>query len=88
MNRVGAWVIGGRAVLKAVLSALLEPRERLLEVENKGDYFSRLALLEELKTMPIGAVWDYFCLLMDVPPGQEYIREIIQYDTNISRKRG
>jgi len=88
LNRVGAWVIGGRAVLKAVLSALLEPRERLLEVENKGDYFSRLALLEELKTMPIGAVWDYFCLLMDVPPGQEYIREIIQYDTNISRKRG
>jgi L-rhamnose isomerase len=88
LNRVGAWVIGARAVLKAVLAALLEPRERLLEAEKGGDYFSRLALLEELKTMPIGAVWDRFCLMMDVPPGQEYIKEIIRYDTNISRKRG
>jgi len=88
LNRVGAWVIGARAVLKAVLAALLEPRERLLEAEKGGDYFSRLALLDELKTMPIGAVWDRFCLMMDVPPGQEYIKEIIRYDTNISRKRG
>ncbi len=87
LNRVGAWVVGARAVLKAVLSALLEPRERLLEAENRGDYFSRLALLEELKTMPLGAVWDHFCLMMDVPPGQEYIKEIIKYDTDISRKR-
>ncbi len=88
LNRVGAWVIGARAVLKAALSALLEPRERLLEAENRGDYFSRLALLEELKTMPLGAVWDYFCLMMDVPPGQEFIKEIIRYDTSVSRKRG
>jgi len=87
LNRVGAWVIGARAVLKAILAALLEPRERLLEAENEGDYFSRLAILEELKTMPLGAVWDYFCVLMDVPPGREWIQDILRYDQEVTKKR-
>ena len=87
LNRVGAWVIGARAVLKAILAALLEPRERLLKAENEGDYFSRLAVLEELKTMPLGAVWDYFCVLMDVPYGQEWIQEILRYDQEVTKNR-
>jgi L-rhamnose isomerase len=87
LNRVGAWVIGARAVLKALLSALLEPRERLLKAENEGDYFSRLAVLEELKTMPLGAVWDYFCALMDVPAGQDWIKEILEYDLEVTKNR-
>jgi len=87
LNRVGAWVIGARAVLKAILAALLEPRERLLKAENQGDYFSRLAVLEELKTMPMGAVWDYFCALMGVPYGQEWIQEILRYDQQVTKNR-
>ncbi|MFO7980669.1 MAG: L-rhamnose isomerase [Candidatus Aminicenantes bacterium] len=87
LNRVGAWVIGARAVLKALLSSLLEPRERLLKAENAGDYFSRLAILEELKTMPLGAVWDYFCALMDVPAGDKWIKEVIQYDLEVTKNR-
>ena len=87
LNRVGAWVIGARAVLKAILAALLEPKERLLKAENEGDYFSRLALLEEFRTMPLGAMWDYFCALMDVPSGGEWINEILEYDQDVTQKR-
>ena len=76
MNRVGAWVIGARATLKALLFALLEPRDKLLAYEEGGDYFARLALLEELKTLPFGEVWDFYCMRKGVPIGQEYIQEI------------
>jgi L-rhamnose isomerase len=88
MNRVGAWVIGARATLKSVLIALLEPRKKLQEFEDTGNTFARLALLEELKTMPFGAVWDYFCLNMDVPSGESWIEEIEHYDAEVTRKRG
>ena len=62
INRVAAWVIGTRCLLKALLIALLEPTAALRELEAAGDFTGRLALLEELKTLPFGAVWDYHCL--------------------------
>ena len=87
MNRVGAWIIGARAAQKSLLIALLEPRKELQEFEDAGNYFARLALLEELKTMPFGAVWDYFCLKMDVPSGESLIDEINRYDVDVTKKR-
>ncbi|MEW5901337.1 MAG: L-rhamnose isomerase, partial [Acidobacteriota bacterium] len=75
MNRVGAWVIGSRATLKAFLLALLQPANALRELEQRGNYFGRLALLEDLKSLPVGAVWDYYCLTRDVPPGAEWHKE-------------
>jgi L-rhamnose isomerase len=68
ISRVGAWIIGARAVQKAMLCALLEPTAALIEREKKGDYSGRLYVLESLKTMPFGSVWDYHCLANDVPP--------------------
>ncbi len=87
MNRVGAWVIGARATLKSVLIALLEPQKKLQEFEETGNTFARLALLEDLKTMPFGAVWDYFCLTMDVPSGESWIDEIERYEAEVTSKR-
>ncbi len=87
MNRVGAWVIGSRAMIKAILYALLEPHGRLKSYEENGDYFSRLALLEELKTMPFGAVWNFYCLNSDVPPGASFIDEILRYERDVLSKR-
>lgn len=87
MNRVGAWVIGARATLKAFLLALLQPEEKLRELENSGNHFGRLALLEELKALPFGAVWDYYCLSMDVPLGMEWPKEIEIYQKNVLSKR-
>jgi len=88
LNRVGALVIGARAVQKSFLLALLEPREKLRQFENAGDHFGRLALLEDLKTLPFGAVWDYFCLKMDVPGGESWMDEIQRYDAEVTLKRG
>lgn len=87
MNRVGAWVIGARATLKSLLIALLEPQKKLKEYENSGNFFARLALLEELKTMPFGAVWDFFCLKMGVPSGDYWMEEIKRYETEVTGRR-
>jgi L-rhamnose isomerase len=87
MNRIGAWVIGARAVLKAVLLALLEPTERLRIHEEAGDFFQRLALLEDTRTLPFGAVWDYFCLTSDVPADRTWMEDIKRYETEVLSRR-
>lgn len=87
MNRIGAWVIGARATLKGLLCALLEPQEKLREAEDSGNNFARLALMEELGTMPFGAVWDYYCLRMDVPVGELWMEEVKRYEEEVTKKR-
>jgi L-rhamnose isomerase len=87
MNRIGAWVIGARAVLKALLIALLEPGERLLELERNQDYFGRLALLEETKALPSGAIWDYHCHTMGVPPAAEWLQAVQNYEKSVLSRR-
>ena len=87
MNRVGAMVIGARATLKALLLALLEPRQILLGYEERGDFFARLALLEELKTMPFGAIWSQFCESQDAPVDRQVIEQVHQYEKQFTSKR-
>ena len=80
INRVAAWVIGTRNMLKALLNALLEPMDTLRQLEATGDYTSRLAMLEELKTLPFGAVWDRYCEIANVPVGAAWLREVKSYE--------
>jgi L-rhamnose isomerase len=87
INRVAAWVIGARAMQRALLLALLEPIERLRKMEVAGDYTGRLALLEELKGLPSGAVWDYFCLQRGVPVGMRFMDEIREYEERVLSRR-
>ncbi|UCE41878.1 MAG: L-rhamnose isomerase [Candidatus Aminicenantes bacterium] len=87
MNRVGAWVISARATLKSILSALLQPWEKLQAHENEGNFFARLALMEESKTLPIGAVWDYYCSKKGVPHRDLWIQDIMRYESEILKKR-
>jgi L-rhamnose isomerase len=82
INRVAAWTIGARNTLRALLIALLEPRDMLRAYELEGDYSSRLALQEELKSMPFHAVWDYYCLQKNVPVGMEFMKVIKDYEKN------
>jgi L-rhamnose isomerase len=86
ISRVGAWVLGARATLKAVLGALLEPRGRLRAAA--GDGFTRLAWLEEAKTLPLGAVWEYHCLRSGVPVGAGLISAVERHETRVMRERG
>ena len=87
MNRVGALAIGARATLKAFLSALLEPRQRLKEAEMEGDLFRRLALFEEAKILPVGAVWDYHCLCHGIPTDGELPLLVSDYERTVLSRR-
>jgi L-rhamnose isomerase len=87
INRVAAWVVGARATQKALLCALLEPWKMLLEAEEVGDYTGRLALLEELKTFPLGAVWNKFCKDQGVLSDRELMSEIREYEKSVQSKR-
>lgn len=87
INRIAAWVIGTRAMIKALLIALLEPTDKLRQMENECDFTGRLALLEELKTMPFGAVWDYHCEKMGVPAGMAWLEEVRSYERDVLSKR-
>jgi L-rhamnose isomerase len=87
INRLAAWVIGTRNVLRALLMALLEPADQLREFEISGDYTARLALLEELKGMPFGAVWDQYCQQQEVPVGPAYIDHIRAYEEQVLSQR-
>lgn len=87
INRIGAYVIGTRAAQKAFMIAMLEPTKTLIQYEEAGQNFERLALLEELKTKPFGAVWDYYCMTENVPVGEKYIAEIQQYEKEVLAKR-
>ena len=87
INRIGAYVIGTRATQKCILSALLEPLDKLRKYEAAGLGFQRLALLEEAKTLPFGAVFDYFNYKNSVPVGEEFISAIERYENDVTSKR-
>ncbi len=88
ISRVAAWVIGARAVLKALMLALLEPAAKLRALEAAGDRTSRLALLEELKTLPFGAVWAEHCRRHDTPAGPGWLEEVKRYERDVLAQRG
>lgn len=87
INRIGAYIIGTRAAQKSLLQAFLEPIKTLRQYEDEGKWFERLALLEEEKTMPFGAVYDYFNYKNNVPVAEEYIADIQKYEQEVLSKR-
>ncbi len=87
INRIGAYVVGTRAAQKAFMIAMLEPTAQLVELEEAGKNFERLAILEELKSKPFSAVWDYYCLKAGVPVGAGYVAEIQKYENEVLSKR-
>jgi L-rhamnose isomerase len=87
INRIGAYVIGVRAAQKSLLQAFLEPLNTLRKYEDEGKWFERLALLEEAKTMPFGAIYDYFNLKNNAPVGEAFIADVDQYEKDVLSKR-
>ena len=86
INRIAAWTIGTRNTLKALLMALLEPTS-LRHAEEFGDYTARLALMEEAKSLPWGAVWDAYCEKQNVPVGMAWLDEVKGYEKSVLSKR-
>ena len=87
INRIGAYLVGTRATQKCLLQALLEPLPLLRLYEDKGQGFEKLALLEEMKSLPFGAVYDYFNMKNGVPVGEEFIAKVQQYEKEVTSKR-
>jgi L-rhamnose isomerase len=87
INRLAAWVIGTRNMRKALLRALLEPRANLRQAESAWDFTARLAMLEEQKSMPWTAVWDYYCLRHDVPVGIDWLERVRRYERAVLATR-
>jgi L-rhamnose isomerase len=83
INRVAAWVIGTRNTLKALLKALVEPIDLLRGCEETGDYTARLALQEEIRGLPWGAVWQQYCANADVPVGRQWLDEVRAYESRV-----
>ncbi len=87
INRIAAWTIGMRNTQRAILMALLEPTAEMRRLETAGDFTKRLALMEEMKAMPVGAVWDNFCLEQGAPVGIAWMDEVKQYEKEVLSKR-
>jgi L-rhamnose isomerase len=87
INRIAAWVIGTRSMIKALLAALLEPIDKLRNLEASGDFTSRLAMLEEQKTRPLGAVWDYYCQRSEMPVGSGWLAKVKEYESKVLSAR-
>jgi L-rhamnose isomerase len=87
INRVAAWVIGSRNMAKALLLALVAPIKTMKAAEAAGDYTTRLALMEEAKSLPFGAVWDYYCEKLGTPVGEAWLAEVKQYEKDVLSKR-
>lgn len=88
INRVAAWVIGMRNMIKALLYGLLTPNEKLLQLQDAKDYTAVLVLLEDIKTLPFGDVWDEYCHREGVPVCGEWFNEVKKYEQDVLSKRG
>lgn len=87
INRVAAWVIGTRNMQKALLFALLQPNDKLKELQNSGSFTELMMLQEELKTYPFGDIWEYYCESQNVPAGESWFDEIKKYEADVLLKR-
>jgi L-rhamnose isomerase len=86
INRIAAWVIGTRNLLKALLMALLEP-PAIRAAELDGDNTARLALQEEARSLPFGAVWDHYCESKEAPVGDAWLADVKRYEESVLSKR-
>jgi L-rhamnose isomerase len=88
INRIAAWVIGTRNMIRALCFALLEPWPLYQKLERQGDYTARLAWMEEARSLPWSAVWDYHCLQQGVPVGEAWLAEVKHYEAQVLSPRG
>lgn len=87
INRIAAWTIGSRNMIKALLFALLIPHDYLRKLQDEGNFTERLALMEEFKIYPLGDIWNYYCVQNNVSVGEDWINEVNLYEEEILKNR-
>ena len=87
INRIAAWVVGTRSMEKALLFALLQPWEELKKLQDACRFTELMVWNEELKTLPFGDIWEYYCEIQDVPGGKEWYDTVAQYERDVLSRR-
>ena len=87
INRIAAWTMGIRNMQKALLGAMLTPNEKLAECQNSGNFTEMFVLSEEAKSYPVGAVWDKFCEINNVPVRFDWYKEVKEYENTVLAER-
>ena len=87
INRIACWAIGMRNARKALLNACLADYKAMQAAETEGDYTKRLTMLEERKSMPSGAIWDYYCMKNGYAVGMDWYKQVMQYEADVLSKR-
>ena len=87
INRISAWTVGMRNMQKALLYALLSPNKKLKELQDQGRFTELMMLQEEIKTYPMGAVWDYYCEQENVPVRENWYKEVQRYEEEVLSSR-
>ena len=87
INRISAWTVGMRNMQKALLSALLTPNAKLKELQDQCRFTELMMIQEELKTYPMGAVWDYYCEQEGVPVRADWYQEVQKYEETVLAAR-
>jgi L-rhamnose isomerase len=87
INRIAAYVIGARATRQAILCGLLDPQQQLRDAEDSGRGHERLALMEQTRALPWGAVWDMLCVTADTPPAESWLKDVARYEADVLSTR-
>ena len=88
INRIAAWVIGSRGVQKGLLYALLMPHDKLKAAQDAGNHTEQLVIMEDIKTLPFGAVWAEYCKKQNAPLDGQWMETVREYEQNVLLKRG
>ncbi len=87
INRIAAWSVGLRSWQKALLMAMLTPNAMLKDLQDKGAYTELMVRSEEVKTLPFGDIWNYYCERCGVPADGEWYAKVEEYEKNVLSKR-
>ncbi len=87
INRISAWTVGMRNMQKALLYALLSPNKQLAQLQEEGKLTQLMMQQEEMKTYPMGDVWNYFCEKNGVPVGEKWFEDCEKYEQEVLSKR-
>ena len=87
INRIAAMAIGARNMQKALLIALLEPTDLLKKEEDSFDFSARMARMEEIKTLPWGSVWNYYCESQNIADDFAIMQQIKTYEKEVLLSR-
>ena len=87
INRISAWVVGMRSMMKGLLYALLMPSADMKKMQDEANFTELMVVSEGMKTYPFGDVWDEFCARNNVPQKQEWFKDVKDYEKNVLSAR-